>query len=157
MRHIEPYRLRFFVAESNRIEGLATTTSQEVEAHEDFLRLEVPTVGGLETLVSVLAPGHRLRREVGYNVRVDTHIAPPGGPDIEPELNNLLDRIAKGYLTAFSAHCQYETLHPFTNGNGRSGRALWLWQMIRPPYNYDLSLKFLHMFYYQALRDYRNG
>ena len=46
-------------------------------------------------------------------------------------------------------HVQYERLHPFTDGNGRSGRALWAWQMMRR--REGLALGFLHRFYYQTL------
>ena len=37
------------------------------------------------------------------------------------------------------------------DGNGRSGRILWAWQMIEHNINPGLSLGFLHTFYYQAL------
>ena len=40
--------------------------------------------------------------------------------------------------------------HPFTDGNGRSGRALWLWQM-----NNHAPFGFLHTFYYQTLENSR--
>lgn len=51
---------------------------------------------------------------------------------------------------AYRCHVVYETLHPFTDGNGRSGRAVWLRQMgwiVRAP------LGFLHHFYYQTLQN----
>ena len=37
------------------------------------------------------------------------------------------------------------------DGNGRSGRALWLWQMVNQ-HNYDMRLGFLHLWYYQSLQ-----
>lgn len=45
----------------------------------------------------------------------------------------------------WEVHIAYEMLHPFTDGNGRSGRMLWAWQMRNFP------LDFLHTFYYQTL------
>jgi len=48
-------------------------------------------------------------------------------------------------------HHAYETLHPFMDGNGRSGRILWACQMLAHDYSPGLALGFLHCFYYQAL------
>jgi hypothetical protein len=47
------------------------------------------------------------------------------------------------------AHVRYETLHPFTDGNGRTGRALWYWMMVGSS---RADLGFLHAFYYQTLK-----
>ncbi len=56
----------------------------------------------------------------------------------------------RGALSPFEAHVAYEKSHPFMDGNGRSGRAIWAWMMQREgldPY----SLQFLHRWYYQSL------
>lgn len=65
-------------------------------------------------------------------------------------LDKLLQRVRAGELTPMRAHVEYETLHPFMDGNGRSGRVLWAWQMRRDGRD-PLQLGFLHAFYYQAL------
>lgn len=134
-----------FVTESNRIEGiLREPTTAEIEAHKWFINLIRPAVGDLESLVSVVAPGTRLRDLPGINVRVGDHIAPAGGPEIRVALETILNK-AFTPDDPWQVHIEYETLHPFTDGNGRSGRALWLWQMQTAP------IGFLHQFYYQTL------
>lgn len=141
-----------FVRESNRIEGiLREPTNDEMMAHGAIINLESITTNDLEGFVGVVAPGHRLRDRVGLNVRVGDHIAPAGGPQIREELDALLRSVNFGD-DPWSSHVVYETLHPFTDGNGRSGRALWLWQMRAAP------IGFLHQFYYQTLSGVRlNG
>lgn len=150
-------RLRNFVKESNRIEGIIRPpTAAEVREHEEFLKLPLVMVDHLVRFVKVVAPGKPLRAYEGMDVRVGNHIAPRGGSDIPARLDSLLDQIAAGLLTAWEAHRAYETLHPFMDGNGRSGRVLWLWQMLhqgRDPY--ALHRGFLHSFYYQTLGECR--
>ena len=147
-----------FVRESNRIEGIHRPPSPaEMKAHYQFLALENPTVADLETFVSIVA-GKELRQHHGMNVRVGRHIAPAGGPEMAGTLGFLLDTIKRG-MDPYTAHLRYESLHPFMDGNGRSGRALWLWQMLRAPGDKwawmvrdgALRIGFLHAFYYQAL------
>lgn len=134
-----------FVRESNRIEGiLRDPTAAEIEAHVVFTNHIQPKTADLEAFVGVIAPGHRLRDVPGLNVRVGNHIAPAGGPEIRAALDTLVER-AFFPEDPWQIHIEYETLHPFTDGNGRSGRALWLWQMQTAP------IGFLHRFYYQTL------
>ena len=148
---MKPKNLKDFVRESNMIENIHREPSEyEIEATADFLCLEQITVPSLEHLVSVYAPGNVLRREVGRNVVVGNHVAPRGGPAIEPMLDYLLARINTHLLHPYQGHCEYETLHPFTDGNGRSGRAVWLWAM-----QGEAPLGFLHHWYYQSLQNLR--
>ena len=62
----------------------------------------------------------------------------------------------KSYLetAALRGQCAYEMLHPFMDGNGRSGRALWAWMMLRLGQD-PFALLFLHRFYYQTLENSR--
>lgn len=146
------YQRAAFVIESNKIEGIARPpTKEELDEFERFLALDRVEVSDLEAFVRVYQPDAMLRRTSWQNVQVGSHVAPPGGPEIERELSDLLRWACGNGISPYDAHVRYETLHPFTDGNGRSGRALWAWQMGRFNYWPGLKLGFLHCFYYQTL------
>ena len=139
-----------FVRESNHIESITRDpTQEELDALRDFLELERFTVTSLQRFVDVVQPGAKLRRFPGMNVIVGQHRPPDGCPEIEVNLDQLCEDAMLSIADPFEIHRRYETLHAFMDGNGRSGRALWLWMMVRR--GYDGRYAFLRAFYYQAL------
>lgn len=140
-----------FIRESNRIEGIGYPTAKEISAHKNFLNLKMITIFDIKDFVYKVAKA-KIRNKSGMNVTVGSHFPPPGGPQIEYNLNNLLIRINIFEIDPYKAHCEYEKLHPFNDCNGRSGRAIWLWQMEKL-YLDGLGLPFLHRFYYQSLEN----
>jgi hypothetical protein len=147
---VSPEKLLRFVRESNAIEGiLRPPTRTELDAHAAFLPLRTVTVADVESFVAHVAD-RPLRRERGQDVHVGSHRPPPGGEAIERQLSAILADAHTGHVTPYEVHVAYETLHPFMDGNGRSGRVLWAWQMLRDGQD-PFALAFLHRFYYQAL------
>ncbi len=152
-----------FVIESNRIEGIDYATGDEVIAFEHFIGLEEIYLGDLLNLLNRFQPGAVLRLVVGQDVQVGAYEAPPGGLSILLVLREILDRIEMWkqglpHASPFKIHCDFDKLHPFTDGNGRVGRAIWAWQMLHAPLGtrelrVGLALGFLHEWYYQGLRD----
>ena len=145
-------QLILFIEQSNLIEGIARKPRDaEFDAHKAFLSLGRVTIPDLEAFVGVVAPGKPLRDQPGTHVRVGSHVAPPGGPDITTQLQSILDMANSG-ADPWLVHCRYESLHAFLDGNGRSGRVLWLWQQRGKPLP---RLLFLHAAYYASLSAFR--
>ena len=92
-------------------------------------------------------PVNDIVQYVGMDVAVGSYIPPRGGPHVLKKLENLLFSVHHRTISAYKIHLEYESLHPFTDGNGRSGRMLWAWQLG----DTAVSLGFLHLFYYQTL------
>lgn len=143
---------RAFVRESNRIERITREpTDAELAEFERFMGLRVVTVEEMERFVSVYQPDAVLRDRRGLDVRVGAHVPPRGAPEIRDRLATILrgahrvPDVRQRHRLAYLTHVKFETLHPLTDGNGRSGRMLWAWQMQRFP------LGFLHHWYYQSL------
>ena len=146
-----------FVEESNRIENIHRIPSHaELKATEAFLDRDRIEVLDMMALVKTYA-GADLRDKEGMNVRVGNHVPSSGGPHIKVELEELLLRANSGDEHPYWVHQDYETLHPFIDGNGRSGRALWAWMMLDQGVHPGIRLGFLHCWYYQSLEHYRIG
>ncbi len=152
-----------FANESNRIEGIGKASFAEIAALRTLrLRCNI-SVNDLIEYVSIVQPDARLRNQVGLDAQVGSYVAPRGGPGIEDGVNEILiaancysaaspsTNLSRADLLrwAYAVHRVYQHLHPFTDGNGRSGRALWLWMV------QDAPLGFLHQWYYSSLQESR--
>jgi Fic family protein len=69
-------------------------------------------------------------------VKVGDYIAPPP-QRVKPMMSDLLEwwnaeaRKVSPIMSAAIVHHQFETIHPFADGNGRAGRMLSLWELYR--------------------------
>jgi len=147
---IKPFDLLVFLKESNLIESIPDVKPLEIEAARVLLEKDVIMIQDVQEYVFTTAGGKALLRDkMGMDVYVGNHEPPPGGPIIRPTLTNILVEMDNG-TNFYQSHVDYETLHPFMDGNGRSGRLLWLWHMQKNGCGV-VSSSFLHTWYYQSL------
>lgn len=147
----QTYLLRF-IAESNKIERISEyDVESEFRIYKILLGRKYLNVSYVKAFAQAIQPGVLLRDRIGLNVRIGDHVPMAGGPDVVTELTDILEGGNNWYDNHWRTHIRYEDLHPFTDCNGRSGRAIWLWQMQRRSVFTDDSLTFLHQFYYQTL------
>ena len=93
--------------------------------------VEVASHHGGEVMDQGMAGQYRTIR-----VRVGSYVAPP--PErVRPMMSDLLEWWNKDapkispILSSAIVHHQFETIHPFADGNGRAGRMLSLWELYR--------------------------
>jgi hypothetical protein len=119
------------------------------------------SVKDFEEFVSRVEPGAVLRENYGQDVTIrGNHVPPRGSPYIREDLSEILEYTNKIFEEfkfsskdnrAWVSHIEFERLHPFTDGNGRAGRLLWLWTMHRGNENWWED-SFLKTFYFQTIR-----
>jgi len=136
-----------FAKESNQIENIYDFNKHMLAEERliQLLELEEITVADLCTFND----GHGRLRVNGECVRVGNHFPPKGGQNILYAVENILDMV-NGLSDPYAVHHTFETIHPFTDGNGRTGRAIWLWQMVNKG-TYNIENLFLQEWYYQSL------
>lgn len=140
-----------FILESNVIEGLDEEQQawNEMSLYSWMLGLKALTFADVANFVNQVAPGAKVRSTFGMDVTIGESPPPKGGPEITERLGLLLWHISHKDPHPFLAHREYERLHPFMDGNGRSGRMIWLWQMRKRGYQYGRP--FLLEYYYQSI------
>ena len=139
-----------------RVVGHIRTKSQESEIDkETILLLHQMLIGGINDQIA-----GRFRTKGEY-VRVGTHIAP--APEhvermIEATLVEYTSNLNSYFLDKIGKfHLDFETIHPFNDGNGRIGRALINYQLQRLGFPGVIVRDREKKDYYKAFGDYRDG
>jgi len=138
-----------------RVISYTRQKSQEEEISKELiLLLHKMLIGNIDDLIA-----GRFRK-TGEYVRVGTHIAPT------PEH---VDRMIESLLLAYTSdhslhfvekiasfHLEFETVHPFCDGNGRIGRVLMNFQLLRFGFPRVMIRDKEKKTYYEAFGDYRD-
>lgn len=134
-------KLTSFLRESNAQESIEIPITLDVlDAAQSFLELGYVGIADLSNIVNIFQPGAALRILLGQDVGIQGgDLKPPaGGLGIRDALARLLYSINDtgdvdnpNSISPYTAHQLYTRLHPYTDGNGRSGRLLWLWQHLK--------------------------
>ena len=98
-------------------------------------------------------------RKKGEYVRVGTHIAPPP-EQVEGMMESLLGEYSSNFSAYFldkiaKFHIDFETIHPFVDGNGRIGRVLINYQLLRLGFPGIIIRDKEKEEYYNAFTEYR--
>ena len=155
----EEVEIEKFLIQSNAIEGITDpVTAGDVAVVWDFVTRDVIKISDVSDLVYYFQPDARLRDGIGchVNVRLGIYNPPPAGHHIIDGLNAILEKMnlySENPYQAYDLHIEYESLHPYSDGNGRSGRIL-LFRMLRGNFGpYD----FLTWWYIQTMRNYNRS
>jgi Fic family protein len=131
------------------------------ELHEELMQ------GARSTHFSDPGSFRRTQNWIGGTRPDNASFVPPAPEDLPTPLGDLEGFIHSPFIhpviDAGLLHAQFETIHPFLDGNGRTGRLLITFYLIHHGY-LDLPVLFLSSYfkkhqktYYQKLSQYHNG
>lgn len=144
-------KLYRFIKESNMIERITRMKAGEWQEYNTFLALDKINTDDLEKFLKVIQPDAVLRDHVGHNVYVGGYTPPDGGPWMRENLWNLLKDAQEDTGQWHAIHHRFELMHPFSDGNGRLGRLVWLWMRLKANMLMDNQYPFLQQWYYDSL------
>ncbi len=138
----------------SRVINYIRDKSKEKEVDKEIiLLLHQMLIGGIDDKIA-----GRFRK-TGEYVRVGTHIA-PSPEKVESMIGMALDYYANNLDQYFinkiaKFHLDFETVHPFCDGNGRIGRALINYQLLRFGLPVIIIRDKEKMKYYKSFGEYR--
>ncbi len=138
-----------------RVIGYKRGSAKEYTLNKDLIvLLHQMLLGGIDDSIA-----GRFRR-AGEFVRVGAHIAPA------PEhVERMIEEILRDYGSNLDAyfldkiakfHLDFETIHPFNDGNGRIGRVLINFQLLQLGFPRTIIRNSEKAAYYRAFADYRD-
>lgn len=128
-----------FLKESNAIEGIYDNPSleQAILAWEYLMNEDVLTVSVILKTHKILMNNQRLQsNHKGYfrdcNVRVGNWVAMTHHM-VGPSMQQWCFEAMRAYpaIDPIALHIQYEKIHPFVDGNGRTGRMFMNWMFMK--------------------------
>lgn len=137
------------------VEYIRTKSLESEIDKEMILLLHRMLIGGIDDKIA-----GRFRTKGEY-VRVGTHVAP--APEhvermIEATLLEYTSDLGSYFLDKIGKfHLDFETIHPFNDGNGRIGRAIINYQLQRLGFPRIIVRDREKKDYYKAFGDYRDG
>ncbi len=139
-----------------RITEYKRARAKDSDLNKDLmLLLHQMLIGGIDDNIA-----GRFRKQGEY-VRVGTHIA-PAPEHVERMIDNILIEYSSNLDSWFldkiaRFHLDFETIHPFCDGNGRMGRVLVNFQLLQLGLPRLIIRNSEKERYYQAFRDYGDG
>ncbi|MBI3018685.1 MAG: Fic family protein [Deltaproteobacteria bacterium] len=139
-----------------RVMGYIRSKVQETDlSREVILFLHQMLIGGIDDGIA-----GRFRAKGEY-VRVGTHVA-PAPEHVEQMIENILISYSSDLSSYFvdkiaKFHLDFETIHPFNDGNGRIGRVLMNYQLLRLGFPVLIVRNKGKKEYYKAFNDYRSS
>lgn len=139
-----------------RVIGYIRNKIQTTElSKETMLLLHQMLIGGIDDSIA-----GRFRAQGEY-VRVGTHVA-PAPEHVQRLIENILNEYSsdlESYFTDKIAkfHLDFETVHPFCDGNGRIGRVLMNFQLLKLGFPFVIIRDKEKKEYYDAFKEYRDS
>lgn len=141
--------LEKFIIESNNIEREDTYMDVELPIYEWWLANECTEENLKELHLKLCKSRKHGMRKTLHGAYRDCPVWIANRMGMKPHKIELaMKELFESDLNPYFFHKRYEEIHPFADLNGRTGRAIWLHQMLEEQ---DVPLGFLHTWYYQSL------